>query len=617
MRSLFAFATLAGAAAVYKEPARQPGYQPDHVADEMVQPTAYRGAFSTHSSGPSEALRKRQFANACDLSFTDPASYDASGATIFLDDFLVDNGVEDWLQAMNVATTQGFQPTPINCGDLQSDLCTPGTICKQFTPPAFFLIRLAASNAQAFFRNLQEVMQNTIIADGLRIDQVVVDFGPGSEPIPDGGSVLLMNILALIAPALSMGDKVVKQNKDLGFVADGMGFVGGALTFTRSIDTLLKVVKDGPPSIADVTLIANNMLADVFTGAQANLAALNSKLMGGSPAIDIDLSQMVSILRPRTGLARDDSLQDISKIFRSGFFLLPLADILNVEFNSSLAVGIAAGFQLIKQQTVMAILAAQGYFVFVDTTRNQDDCGGIVGARFIDGQCFTLEKRLENFDRCGLDSFVMDAATVSKLDDGSLPYNINLNDFYLNVKACNNGQQDQSFSIRNDDPFPACAFGIPFATAANSVCSASNFSPFPEVMKLPCKPKAACLAILQPGLCERTLLLIANAEENWYPAERCRREAEDVYLMAQRLTTPEDEVALATLRALRENLDTVAASQQREAPSKVDERFLVPGFDPENMDMEWESGEEEEKDMAVGASATGAEGVAASWESFE
>ncbi|KAK3625670.1 hypothetical protein LTR56_020282 [Elasticomyces elasticus] len=113
----------------------------------------------------------------------------------------------------------------------------------------------------------------------------------------------------------------------------------------------------------------------------------------------------------------------------------------------------------------------------------------------------------------------------------------------------------------------------------------------------------------------KTLLLIVNAEEDWYPAERCRREAEDVYSMAQRLTTPEDEPALAALRTLRKDLDTVAASQEKEAPNVVDERFLVPGFDPEN--MEWESGEEEEEeevvgveeDMAVGTEQQGDEAI--------
>ncbi|KAK5676719.1 hypothetical protein LTS10_010482 [Elasticomyces elasticus] len=86
--------------------------------------------------------------------------------------------------------------------------------------------------------------------------------------------------------------------------------------------------------------------------------------------------------------------------------------------------------------------------------------------------------------------------------------------------------------------------------------------------------------------------------------------------MAQRLTTPENEPELSALRTLRKDLDAVAASQQKEAPSVVDERFLAPGFDPESMDLEWESGGEEE-DKAVGASAAGAEGVAASRESIE
>ncbi|KAK5702172.1 hypothetical protein LTR17_022546 [Elasticomyces elasticus] len=84
--------------------------------------------------------------------------------------------------------------------------------------------------------------------------------------------------------------------------------------------------------------------------------------------------------------------------------------------------------------------------------------------------------------------------------------------------------------------------------------------------------------------------------------------------MAQRLSFAENEAALATLRTLRRDLDAVTASQQREAPSEVDERFLVPGFDPNDVEQ---NEEEWKEDKAVGASATFAEGAAASRESFE
>ncbi|KAK5702473.1 hypothetical protein LTR17_022270 [Elasticomyces elasticus] len=105
----------------------------------------------------------------------------------------------------------------------------------------------------------------------------------------------------------------------------------------------------------------------------------------------------------------------------------------------------------------------------------------------------------------------------------------------------------------------------------------------------------------------KTLLAITNAEENWYPAERCRREAEDVHLMGQRLTTPENEAALDWPHFV------LSASQQREAPSEVDERFLVPGFDPN--DVEWN--DEEVEEQRKEEKAVGAEGAAASRKWFE
>ncbi|KAK4897627.1 hypothetical protein LTR27_004773 [Elasticomyces elasticus] len=465
MRGLIAFAGLSGAAVITVDQ-----YQPDFVDDKLIQPTAYQGA-STDGD-----LSKRQVVNSgttvCDRPFDQPITYLGSGATAFLDAWLVANGTSDWLQAMSVATTQGFQPTPIDCGDLESDSCTPVTNCQDFTPEEFFIIRLAASNAQAYFRNAHEILQDIVISDSLQIDQIVTDFGPDATKAPEDDS-FLADIFKLFSPQLSMGDKVVKQFNGLGKIADSLGFIGAALNLAAAGIALGDAGSSTAPTVADVTTIANN---------------------------DVDLDQVITTLTA----AGDDILNDpvssakatqqISKIFNTGFFMLPLTDILTSDFNSSLTTGLNAGFQLIRQQTVMAVLAAQSYFVFVDTNRSEDDCNGITGSRFINNQCFTLEQRTPNAVTCDTDSSVIDSTIVLKLDSSSKPYGFDLPSFYQNVQACNNGQQGTAADFSDDNP--PCAFGIPFVTAANSVCSASGT--FPSILQLPCSQKVVCP---NPGLC--------------------------------------------------------------------------------------------------------------------
>ncbi|KAK5699168.1 hypothetical protein LTR17_023485 [Elasticomyces elasticus] len=405
MRGLIALAGLSGAAVVTVD-----RYQPDFVDDGLVQPTAYQGA-STDGD-----LSKRQVVNSgttvCDRPFDQPITYLGSGATAFLDAWLVANGTSDWLQAMSVATTQGFQPTPIDCGDLESDSCTPVTNCQDFTPEEFFIIRLAASNAQAYFRNAHEILQDIVISDGLQIDQIVADFGPSATAAKEDDS-FLGDVLKLFSPQLSMGDKVVKQFDGLGKIADSLGFIGAALNLAAAGIALGDAGSSTAPTVADVTTIASNAY-DVLNFPEPETP-------------DVDLDAIITTLTA----AGDDILNDpvssakatqqISKIFNTGFFMLPLTDILTSDFNSSLTTGLNAGFQLIRQQTVMAVLAAQSYFVFVDTNRSEDDCNGITGSRFINNQCFTLEQRTPNGVTCDTDSSVIDSTIVLKLDSSSEP----------------------------------------------------------------------------------------------------------------------------------------------------------------------------------------------------
>ena len=158
---------------------------------------------------------------------------------------------------------------------------------------------------------------------------------------------------------------------------------------------------------------------------------MNSKMFGGDD--NIDLNQIISFVSSATGNAPDSSFQPITQIFSTGAFMKPVDQ-------NTLSSGISAGFQLIKQQLVASILAAQYYFVFVDTDRTESDCNGITGSRFINNQCFSIEKRTQTHVQCTPDSQPIYASIVLKFDDPNAGYNIDLPTFYQNIQDCNNGQ---------------------------------------------------------------------------------------------------------------------------------------------------------------------------------
>lgn len=333
-----------------------------------------------------------------------------------------------------------------------------------------FFLRVAATNAHDFFTAAHETLQNVVITEALRVDQLVADFAPEEST---NNNDFLTALLKLVAPGFSMSDKVVKQGEGLGGKADLLGFIGGAIGLAAGAIALSDQQAPAPVSIATLTTNVENQLADIFTATNDNLSKLNAKLFGASN--DLDLNQLISFVTSATGNSPDSNLQPIAQIFSTGAFMEPLDQ-------SVLGAGLTAGFQLIKQQLVASLLAAQNFFVFVDTNRSLNDCNKITGSRFIDGQCFTIEKRFQNNIQCTADSKVIDAAIVLKFDNPSAGYNIDLPTFYKNVQECNNGQPASGLDVGSD--LPRCAFGIPFVKAAGSICNAVGTPNLPASLQV-------------------------------------------------------------------------------------------------------------------------------------
>jgi len=121
----------------------------------------------------------------CGLDQHDPASWGPSGAGDYMQNWFdtSGSGTTNWLNAMDARTTEwdGFDSV-LDCKPLGGNTCpAPVVPCKDFTPPALRLIRIAATNAHDFFSHAYEELQSTAIDSALEINQVIADFAPDVE----------------------------------------------------------------------------------------------------------------------------------------------------------------------------------------------------------------------------------------------------------------------------------------------------------------------------------------------------------------------------------------------------------------------------------------------------
>ncbi|KAK4953614.1 hypothetical protein LTR10_008217 [Elasticomyces elasticus] len=421
------------------------------------------------------------------------ASWAPSGASIFLDSFLAENGTTDWLHKMDISTTgDGTGTSTLNCNGIVTNTCrAPDLDCKTFTPPEYFFVLTASANANAFFGLLHKKLVDDVISDGLGIDAIIQDFGPDATAATEEPSNnIITKILKLIAPVGSIGDKVSKQATGkssenispnaplLIFGAkskfpDALGAAGGVINLiAAAIDFNSKVLPEA--KIEDLKVQAELLLKETFDSSQTTLSKVLSQLFGG--AGDADLVKINGALRQATGTSDNPAVENvIAQIFDSGVFLNVPSDV-----DSDLSAGISDGFKVINQQIIAGVLAAQNIFVFENTARtNQEDCQKDKTGRLVDGTCFTLEKRVIADQACQADSAPINGDVAARFPT----HDIDLANFYKSVKTCNNGNNGDT----SDDGsgFSHCTFSIiPFVSAKDKACNARGTSGIPDSIKI-------------------------------------------------------------------------------------------------------------------------------------
>ncbi|KAI9802789.1 MAG: hypothetical protein M1833_001388 [Piccolia ochrophora] len=394
-------------------------------------------------------------ARVCAMKYDDPqATWVNSGAAKFLNDFLVKNGgSKEWANKIDQATTRGGSQgeSNLNCISLRGDNCrSPTVACEDYTPPALHFIRNAMFSCHAIFKSIHQSLQENTILNILDLDNIVSDFGAGTTE----GSA---QTFALVDSSLSIAAGV----------AAGFAPAAGTFAVIASSFGILGALDSPPEPTGDL----KNQLSAIFSASQSQLEETLATIFGG-PGDTSKLAGVTSSNGP------NGETQDIAKFFSGGKFLIPVTEQGGIDEIVKPITDRAA--LLIKQSLVSTTLKSLNFYIFVNTDRSESDCGSITGSRFIDNQCFTLEKHGKTAGaRASLrdTTEIIDKEIMLKLDDPAAGYNIDVTGFYRNADACQTAHPDfdgtlASNNLPTDGSLPECFFNIPVIKAPESPCLA-------------------------------------------------------------------------------------------------------------------------------------------------
>ena len=196
-----------------------------------------------------------------------------SGASFFLENFIKQNGENNWVNVLDQKTTNGGQQgiSNLDCTDLTGGNCAFPTIqCRFFTPPAVFFIRQAVATAYAVLQSVQSNLFSSAFVQSLGVDKISSDLG--LAPL-QGDAGLLAALSGGFTAASAAATPVPVVSAFLGVVSGILGIVSG-----------LSKPPAAPPSVA---LALNDQLAQIFTEENAALAQAATSAFGGSGAIQL------------------------------------------------------------------------------------------------------------------------------------------------------------------------------------------------------------------------------------------------------------------------------------------------------------------------------------------
>lgn len=373
----------------------------------------------------------------CSLSSREPASWAASGGEDQVNRFIADKGENHWLLELDKTQENKGGSAAISCGSIGATGCaTPQAACNTYTTKSYFFVMTMVARVNEVFSVAHRKLTSATITDILAIGKIIDDFKIPGDPAAGNPAAFRTT-----ASALSMADKVVKQFKVLGPLADVLGFIGGAFGIAAAQNEV---------KVTDYAALQRDMedwLSKLFSSSEDIMERALATLMGegkdGDKILDDLLEQMKNMGLTSFGSEYESP---VSKVLAGGKFMPPATESdINKAFDE--------GFKSMRHGMIGNYLAGLRGFVQKDETTKQGDCKAEQGKYWDGSACHSLLVK-NVLDK--IEPFSDD--TIKKFKD----YDLNFETFMKNVIDCNNGKVDENnFNIEGD--YPKCYFGLTWA----------------------------------------------------------------------------------------------------------------------------------------------------------
>ncbi|KAK2768238.1 hypothetical protein FQN54_000090 [Arachnomyces sp. PD_36] len=323
----------------------------------------------------------------CGTDYTDPKKVwgtvnDENSPAKFLDDWIREHGSDNWLQEVDTETTSGSHPGSIlNCDSPKSTTCPIPTLadCELFTPPELFHVRNAVALCHEVLHLLDAELQEQAFLTSLDINTIKDNFQLSEDAPSD--IVLLINFLAggfTAAAGLAAASAPLTGGATLIaglFSLFGLGLSSGE-TEGDAVDVEANLEKRLQFVVATMLATLDKLSNTVFSGNNGN---------GG-----VDPESLFEKINGDGGESTG-----IGKFFSGGKFLYAsqMVDGKKQDPNGVIQPIVKDTIQFFRQSLAIEALRSTGHYIFVDTTRSQDDCNTITGSRYINDECFTIEHK--------------------------------------------------------------------------------------------------------------------------------------------------------------------------------------------------------------------------------
>ncbi|XXH03390.1 hypothetical protein Hte_009791 [Hypoxylon texense] len=395
--------------------------------------------------------------------------------------------VYDWVQQMhkNATAGSGITPGDLDCTILHSENCQPpgDGDCEHYNPAACIVLPVAplvdvgrllttriVQVIQTQVVNLYSILQAMDIAaikdtllNGLKIGELVRDFVPESDMddtkknLAIAAAVMwivsgVFGVAGALGTGLKMGTIVLVEGLTKLGAATGVG------TFT--FNTIGALIGLASATLPDDSIDINKMedvlsshLGDFFQSISDQTAAITAKIFGGTPLHDVDLEDFIFRIQPDIfeiiwGI--EDGLA-IIHLFEEGWFLD------QAETEAAIQPMFEAGFALMKVGLIGILFSARKFYVMhfteLDETKCKEDYEG--ASRFVDGGCFILKVSGGCINE--------DDNAWGELEKAEQKYNMSVENFFRNVRDCNNNQglmENRNYTIDGIGDLGECFFPL-------------------------------------------------------------------------------------------------------------------------------------------------------------